>query len=341
MKLVLIGFGGVGKAFLELLTRQNTKILPERYWNNLYIIEPLDLGDDSSGPDELRLGAKILSRHHYQHRKVALTRENIDQELSVLIRGDIVVDVSVNVDALAIMKCCHRSGCLYINTSMENWAFPNAGHIDPKSLSKRALCSRVHAGEKMFGHRGPTMMCDHGMNPGLISHFTMKGIVDMAKHLNHDKALAYVAERKFAEAARALDIRVIHVTEFDTQVTNEPRPAGVFWNTWSSEGLVAESLDPVQIGFGTDDKSNLPAGTLAIDNVRVLPIRGMDMRNRSVTPGLDDETMGFVGFSIPHGEANTISKKLTTADGKYRLIRIFRLSTMSGGARIARRNSTI
>lgn len=44
----------------------------------------------------------------------------------------------------------------------------------------------------------------------------------------------------------------------------------------------------------------------------------MDYQNWSVTPTRNGPDRKYTGFSIPHGEASTISYALTTKDGKYR-----------------------
>jgi homospermidine synthase len=41
----------------------------------------------------------------------------------------------------------------------------------------------------------------------------------------------------FAMLAMLLDIKVIHCSEKDTQITNKPKEVGEFVNTWSVEGI--------------------------------------------------------------------------------------------------------
>lgn len=56
------------------------------------------------------------------------------------------------------------------------------------------------------------------------------------------------------ELMKNLGIKGIHVAERDTQITNEVRPPGEFWNTWSVEGFLAEGLgQPCEVGWGTHE----------------------------------------------------------------------------------------
>lgn len=311
MKIVFIGMGAVGRSIIELLPVCG--LLPADTYRKIVIVEPRRIP---------RL--RIFQGYSIVHYRQAITAKNANTVMAkVLQPGDIVIDVSVNVDALAIMRNCYTRNCMYINTSMENWMFHDPEHIDsdPKALYDRSLYSRILSAHEQFSRssdsigRTPSMLADMGMNPGLISCFTMQAIRDMAKHYRNADAMKAVQSGNFAAAAQALRIRVIHITEHDTQITHHKRPKGVFCNTWSAEGLLAESLDPVQIGVGTDDHSKFPAGSITPGNVCIMPVRGMDMELWSMTPNrTNNEFTKFRGFSIPHGEANTISQHLTIKD---------------------------
>ena len=57
---------------------------------------------------------------------------------------------------------------------------------------------------------------------------------------------------------RRLGVKGIHIAERDTQRAREPKPHGVFVNTWSVEGFCAEGLQPSELGWGTHEKK-MPA----------------------------------------------------------------------------------
>jgi homospermidine synthase len=314
--MILIGCGAVGTALLEL--QDICRYLPPRITATMTIIEPLDI---SHNP--------VLVGKTYRHIKKALSKSNLAAILTPLLhRGEFVFDCSVNVDALAIMKLCHAAHAMYTNCSMEDWETPNQGRIDPspRALFARSLCSRVWSGQEQW-RSGSTMLADQGMNPGIVSSFALKGIYDMAVAHRQKAAIEYMRAGRFAEAAAAMGIQTIHITERDTQTLKRSRPRGVFYNTWSSAGLIAEALDPVQIGWGIHERgatrgataSSAPLHAVAsraplhTKNMCIIPERGMDVSMWSYSPDRRGKFTKYKGFLIPHGEANTLSATLSTA----------------------------
>lgn len=335
-KLVLIGCGAVGCAVLELLPLST--LVPAAAWARILIIEPRALTHEIQA-----LRPRLREVEHWQ---VALTRGNLESTLDrALGRGDAVVDASVNVDALAVMAFCNTRGCIYVNTSMENWEVPHPEKLDPApgALYERSLYARVLEAKRRFPPGGPSMLADHGMNPGLISHFAQRGLEDVAKKLGDSTALALLrggSPQGAAKAAERLGLRVLHIAEKDTQLPKRGRPSKHFYNTWSAVGLIAEALDPVQIGLGTheDGSATIAPNTggkgphlrnnavisgpshfvtppLGPKNARFLPIRGMDLRLTSFSPGRHGRGSKITGYAIPHGESNTLSALLTRNPG--------------------------
>ena len=52
---------------------------------------------------------------------------------------------------------------------------------------------------------------------------------------------------------RDLGVKGVHIAERDTQARPLPRPRGVFVNTWSVEGFIAEGFQPAELGWGTHE----------------------------------------------------------------------------------------
>ena len=248
-----------------------------------------------------------------------LTRENMDQFLSkYLTAGDFLLDLAWNIDANAIIEWAHDHGVIYLNTSVEEWDPYSAGAA--RNPTERTLYWRHMKLRKLtntWGGKGPTAIVEHGANPGLVSHLTKKALFDIAtKAIKDGKDGAGVKEayesENFPSLAHKLGVKVIHIAERDTQVTDKPKQVNEFVNTWSIEGFYEEGIAPAELGWGTHEKT-LPINAYqhpdGPKNQICIAQPGAKTWVRSWVPNM--ETTGMV---IRHGEAFTISDHLTVWD---------------------------
>jgi homospermidine synthase len=248
-----------------------------------------------------------------------LTRENMDQFLSkYLTAGDFLLDLAWNIDANAIIEWAHDHGVIYLNTSVEEWDPYSAGAA--RNPTERTLYWRHMKLRKLtntWGGKGPTAIVEHGANPGLVSHLTKKALFDIAtKAIKDGKDGAGVKEayesENFPSLAHKLGVKVIHIAERDTQITDKPKQVNEFVNTWSVEGFYEEGIAPAELGWGTHEKT-LPINAYqhpdGPKNQICIAQPGAKTWVRSWVPNM--ETTGMV---IRHGEAFTISDHLTVWD---------------------------
>ena len=255
-----------------------------------------------------------------------LTRENMDQFLSkYLSAGDFLLDLAWNIDANAIIGWAHDHGVIYLNTSVEEWEPYAAGAS--RNPTERTLYWRHMKLRKLtdtWKGQGPTAIVEHGANPGLVSHLTKKALFDIATRAIKDgKAAAGVAEalesENFPALAHKLGVKVIHIAERDTQVSDKPKLFNEFVNTWSVEGFYEEGIAPAELGWGTHEKT-LPAKAYEHQsgpkNQICIAQPGATTWVRSWVPNM--ETTGML---VRHGEAFTISDHLTVWDGSKAVYR--------------------
>ncbi|MDW5562894.1 MAG: saccharopine dehydrogenase C-terminal domain-containing protein [Methanomassiliicoccus sp.] len=309
-KVLIIGYGSVARCTLPILLRHIQ--IP---YENITII---DFEDKSSA-------LRRWTSKGIKYRQRRITPENLDSVLSEhLSPGGLLIDLAWNIDANAIIQWCHDHEVLYLNTSVEVWdSLSEVGSKDPveKSLYSRQMRLR----EMVKGwDGGVTAVVDHGANPGLISHFVKQALVDISERLIKDKKVTekraallqeLVRSRNFAELSRTLGVKVIHCSERDTQITNNPKKVDEFVGTWSIEGLREEGTAPAEIGWGTHEKA-LPPLAYCPDfgpkNQIMLAQMGMNTWVRSWVPDCE-----IVGMAIRHGESFGLSDKLTVwKDGK-------------------------
>ncbi len=235
--------------------------------------------------------------------------------------GDLVIDLAWNIDAGDILQWCHDRGVLYINTSTEVWDPYAGGSRHPTERTLYARHMRLRARLASWSEPGPTAVLEHGANPGLISHFTKQGLLDIAEAVladrrpdgdAADRIRQHARSRSFNLLSRALGIRVIHVSERDTQVTSVPKAVDEFVNTWSIEGFREEGTTTAEMGWGTHEKELPPLAfthTAGPRNQICLARMGMNTWVRSWVP-----SGPIHGMVIRHGEAFTISERLTVEE---------------------------
>ena len=320
-RILMVGFGAVARCTLPILLRQISvdpnKLTIMDFEPNMAALEPwIEQGvtfvKDRVAPENL---GTLLGQH--------------------LSAGDLLIDLAWNIDCSEIVQWCHDHGVLYINTSVELWD-PYESSRD-KHPTERTLYWRHMNLRRMitgWSDPGPTAVLEHGANPGLISHFTKQALLDIAHRALEDKKFSGVRTEKIADHARSLEfnhlahelgVKVIHCSERDTQITNQPKQVDEFVNTWSVEGFREEGTTTAEMGWGTHEKQ-LPA--FAFEHEKgpksqiCLARMGMNCFVASWVP----PDHHIVGMVVRHGEAFSITERLTVWEG--------------GRLSIARRSST-
>ena len=228
-------------------------------------------------------------------------------------RGDFVLNLSVDVSSIALIKLCQEKGALYLDTCIEPWP---GGYSDPNIPASRrtnyALREEALELRKAYPN-GPTAVITHGANPGLVSHFVKQALLDIAADTDVDVAEPGSRD-EWAALAQQLGIKVIHIAERDTQVSSRPKEPGEFVNTWSVDGFISEGSQPAELGWGSHER-HFPRDGRQHDfgrkNAIFLSQPGCATRVRTWTPLAGN----FHGFLITHGEAISISDYLTVKQG--------------------------
>jgi homospermidine synthase len=296
-RILVIGFGSIGQGVLPLVLR-HIGIAPER----ITIVTAEDKGNEEAA----KYGVKFL--------KERLTRENYRRVLNPLLgRGDFLINVSVEVSTVALVKLCWEKGAMYIDTCIEPWP---GGYTDPTvpvarrtnyALREETLALRTG------NERAPTAVLTHGANPGLVSHFVKQALLNIASDTKVEAGKP-ASRAEWGELARRLGVKVIHIAERDTQVSGQPKQPGEFVNTWSIDGFVSEGSQPSEMGWGSHER-NFPRDGKRHDSGCLAAIYlmqpGAATRVRTWTPRAGQ----FHGFCITHGESISIADYLTVREG--------------------------
>jgi homospermidine synthase len=249
-----------------------------------------------------------------------VTKENLSSFLSQhLNAGDFLLDLAWNIDANAIMQWAHDNDVLYLNTSVEEWdPYGDASKRNPLDRTLYVRHMRLREMKSKWTKTGATAIVEHGANPGLVSHLVKRALVDIANKtiedgIATDAIKSALAAEDYAKLAQALTVKVIHISERDTQVSDKPKLLNEFVNTWSVEGLYEEGVAPAELGWGTHEKK-LPAMAYEHKSGPKTQIAiaqpGAKTWVRSWVPNME-----ITGMVIRHGEAFTIPDHLTVWDG--------------------------
>ena len=249
-----------------------------------------------------------------------VTKENLSSFLSQhLNAGDFLLDLAWNIDANAIMQWAHDNDVLYLNTSVEEWdPYGDASKRNPLDRTLYVRHMRLREMKSKWTKIGATAIVEHGANPGLVSHLVKRALVDIANKtiedgIATDAIKSALAAEDYAKLAQALTVKVIHISERDTQVSDKPKLLNEFVNTWSVEGLYEEGVAPAELGWGTHEKK-LPAMAYEHKSGPKTQIAiaqpGAKTWVRSWVPNME-----ITGMVIRHGEAFTIPDHLTVWDG--------------------------
>lgn len=294
-KLVMVGFGSVGQAMLPLLLR-HIDITPQQ-------ITIVSANEDGKIAHEF--GVEFVLHCLTDADYLSILEPRLDE-------GDFLLNLSVDVSSLALIKMCWRRGILYLDTCIEPWL---GGYDNPSlTLSQRSNYALREAVLSFRPDRrsGPTAVLTQGANPGLASIFVKQALLSVAA--DNDIAVAKpVSYEDWADLALRLNIRTIHIAERDTQTTAQRKQRDEFVNTWSVVGFVAESLQAAELGWGSHER-HWPADAarhgFGCDAAIYLSRPGAATYVRSWTPCAG----AYRGFLITHGESISIADHLTLRD---------------------------
>jgi len=304
-KILFVGYGAVAQCALPILVK-HIKV-PARD------ITVMDF-EDRRGllAPWLKRGVKFARKR--------VTRENMGALLGKYVgAGDLLIDLAWNIDCCEILQWCHDHGVLYINTSVELWdPYENAKGAPPQKMTLYWRHMNLRRMTAKWAEPGPTAVVEHGANPGLISHFTKQGLLDIGKRMIRDRKVEgqaadeivkLMAEQNFHHLAMKLGVKVIHCSERDTQITDKPKQVNEFVNTWSVEGFREEGTTTAEMGWGTHEKELPPLAYEHTEGPRNQICLARMGINTWVTSWVPNYCIH--GMVVRHGEAFTISDRLT------------------------------
>ncbi len=305
--ILVLGCGAVSQCSLPLIFKE-IKINPDK----VTVIDPIDN----------RHKVESLIKNGLNYEIGSVLRENYQEKFQKYLKpGDICIDLASGLDTCEILTWCQNNNILYLNTALNAWRFI-------KDFRTYDLYNHVSNFSKKQKKKRSTAIISHGANPGLVSSFAKQALIDLAMQTINENPKSNLTinlelalqENNFSTLANLLNIKTIHISEEDSQISSLEKDINEFINTWSIFEFVKESTSGAEISFGSHE--NLIPKKSDLENANLFfKDRAMHINLKSWLP--DKE---FNGIIPAHDENFSISDYLTIKEnGKiiYRPTTIF------------------
>jgi homospermidine synthase len=274
IRMIIIGYGSIGTPFLYMIFKW-TKIKRE----NIIIMDKLE----KIVPNGIKFIKLEINKKNY---KEIINNMNLQKH-------DIIVDLAYNICTKSMLILCNKLNIFYINASWEMWL----DEIKEETYCVAMDISNFEYIRKIFDKDSVTAFVCIGMNPGINDLFVSEALNFIDKSSISD-----------AEKAEKLGLRVVHISELDTQKEYNPEPMKTR-NTWGIYSFISEAFSKADIVLGSHEKFIPKYSTInKIENINLLSLKnnGYDTKMKSYV--FDRK---IIGKCIQHFEIYSIAKYLS------------------------------
>lgn len=290
--IVMVGFGNIGQALLPLLRE--------------YYSVKIEIFDKQTTADRVEIAAEFEAGF----TECEITSLNFKSVITPhLQENSFVLNLAVSVSTIDLITLAQSCKAFYLDTCIEPWEYEHSSKgICTSNYDLREQVYRYKARASNSSNGAKTAIIAHGANPGFVSILVKKALIDMAKLNGFSVRPSNRIE--WGELAEKLGVKVIQISERDTQVSYRPREKNEFVCTWSVDGLITEALQPSELGWGTHERK-IPVGAHLHDYGSRAGIElaesGRELGVKTWSPNY----LEFTGYLITHNESISISDYFT------------------------------
>ncbi len=301
MKFFIWGLGSIGTSFLRIIKE-----------NGYFDVESFYCLDSSLDAKNrfLSFGGK---EDHFSLDRI--TEDNIGEYLCVLSQGDYLLDFTIDLKTLDILRYCLEHNVHYLNTADSSWK------NDSLWFSVHQHYLEYLKIKDEFKSKQNTCLVEFGMNPGMVSCFVkkcIKGIVKTDETLylkrHRKELLRLLDEGKYGLVAKKLKVTDVQEVDNDNQEVSIPYEKGICYSPWNVWGYYYETISSPEIACGTKKRfySYKEIYDCDFDDLYVAPkYSGYKYKVETISP-----QGTIIGHISCHEEIYTIRRMLTYK--KYR-----------------------
>lgn len=232
-KVLILGCGGIGTSLTYVLRKFVNIPL-----KNITIIDKV-----SSAFKRIDRSIKTIN--------IQITKDNYkDVIINQLKMGkdDLIIDASYDISTNDMFILCNEYGISYTSSSVESWPDEQLKPEEHTFYSRIKSMEDINENAKK---KNCNFVVSMGCNPGNVSIWTLYALERINKIKHNFKYTSY------ADLAKKLGLKVIHVSENDTQVSSIPKPPNTYLNTWSSdaESWYDEAFNNLEISWGSHEET--------------------------------------------------------------------------------------
>jgi len=298
-KIVIIGFGSIGTSLIPILT----KFVKIKY-SSIFII-------DRNKSVFSKLETKFSDINLIN---ICLTNTNIEDIMINQIglkEDDIIVDASYKIDTNYMYELCSKYGISYTNSALEVW---EVEQTEQNKTTYHSMLKYIEDIDETITNKKNNFVVSMGCNPGNVNIWAIYALLKINKNKYKYNYSSY------ADLANKMGLRVIHVSENDSQLTNKPKQDNEYLNTWSSNAVswYDEAFSYLELGWGTHEKVDPDNLNINLTNEyqKVVDQVGCESFAYTYTP-INKITKGML---IKHEETYTMCRKLTLKDNNNKII---------------------
>lgn len=302
INILLLGFGSIGQALSHSL-------------RNYFKSTPIHTVDMIMNEAQLEIASKFKITTQKLHIK---SIDDLKYLKEFIHEKSLILNFATSISSCDLIKYTQNAGAFYLDSCIDPWHYKHGifhtsenTNYQMREEALKIRTSNILIKKLNPFKKFPTAIFAHGANPGFVSVLVKQALIEMSKEFlkNHPNP---IHREQWTALAKELGVRVIQISEKDSQKSNIKIPSHEFANTWSVNAFIAEALQPAELGWGSHEEKGQHASIVQRHNTGCkaavyYPLPGKECEVKTWTPSFGTLT----GHLISHNEAISLADYFT------------------------------